>query len=98
MSDVGIEKDGIVTVESIFVFRSYVEINEFLKDCKARNVSACFLNEQWTITPEEVGESYTNAKVSAYAMICSYPKAAEDYLKYLCTLPEKMAKEKGSNC
>ena len=76
-----IVENGSITIPSIFMFDSIIEMKNFLHSCKMLNCIVRFENEDMIITPTDDG--VMDAKLASYGCIINFPKAAEDYIKYL---------------
>ena len=76
-----IVENGSITIPSIFMFNSIIEMKNFLHCCKMLNCIVRFENEDMIITPTDDG--VMDAKLASYGCVINFPKAAEDYIKYL---------------
>lgn len=78
-----IEKDGSVTIPSIFMFRDGTEeYYSFLRVCRAYNCTVHFENENMTVPPTE-GDIARNMKEMMYFQMASCPEMVEQYLRFL---------------
>lgn len=77
-----IEKNGKLTIESIFQLDGMYGITALLQECLLKNCTVYFRNEDLTITPEEQNSTNVRAIINTYGMITAYPKAARDFVNY----------------
>ena len=77
-----IKENGNITIPSIFMFTNSTDLHNFLHSCKMMNCTVYFENECMTIAPGD-HDGHMSARLGTYGMIMNFPKAAEDYIKYL---------------
>lgn len=82
--------DGILEIDSIFEIPcGHIGVSNLLQKCREKNCTVHFLNENLKIGPNDEQNGSLRATLAAYEMVSVYPKAAEDYFKYLCALAHK---------
>ena len=91
MADYTIEKNGTLTIDSIFELgRSYFDVSPLIQNCKAQNCTLRFENEDITINPGAYDDdSGLRAQIMAYCMVATYPQTAIDYTRYCYSLAGK---------
>ncbi len=78
-----IEKDGDITIPSIFMFgKDTGGLFLFIDCCREMNCTLHFKNEGLHFNPTEY-DSDTNMRLTCYMGIMARPKLAEDYIRYL---------------
>lgn len=84
------EMNGVLQIDSIFeIPDGHVGVSALLQKCRQKNCTVHFANEDLTIHPGDDQSTALRATLTAYELISVYPKAAEDYFKYLCSLAHK---------
>lgn len=78
-----IVENGNITIPSIFMFTTSTEMQSFLHSCKMLNCTVYFENESMKVAPGE-HDGHLSARLGTYGFVINFPKAAEDYIKYLC--------------
>ena len=77
-----IVENGNITIPTIFIFATSTEMQNFLHSCKMLNCTVYFENECMKVAPGE-HEGIMSARLCVYGMVINFPKAVEDYVKYL---------------
>lgn len=80
---INIIKDGTITVDSIYQLDGVYGVEVLLQECKAKNYTIHFLNENLIVAPEDQEVTEIRAKLHAYKMILNYPTAARHYINYV---------------
>ena len=76
-----IKENGSITIPSIFMFNSIIEMKDFVHSCRMLKCTVYFKNEDMTVTP--VDDGIIDTRLTSYGCVINFPKAAEDYIKYL---------------
>lgn len=87
-----IEKDGTITIPSIFMFDDYLVLSRFLEQARKMNCTVVFENENLTATPKN-DNTYTRSKLEMYSLMVGTREFGNAYLRYLGNL-DKMSWEK----
>ena len=74
-------ENGSITIPSIFMFSSAIEMQDFVHSCKMLNCTVYFVNERITIIPEDNGNM--SARLAGYGAIIAKPEIAREYMTYL---------------
>jgi len=91
MAEYTIEKDGTLTIGSIFELRDgFFDLSPLIQNCKVQNCTLRFENEGITIKPGDYDADLgLRAQLTTYSMISAYPQAAIDYTRYCFGLADK---------
>ncbi len=78
-----IKDNETIHIGSVFMFKDIGSqgLYAFLHICKAKKCTVIFDNENLIIYPESNID--TETKLLLYTLVINYPKAANDYMKYL---------------
>ena len=85
-------KDGTISIESIYQLDGVYGVEALLQECRDKNCTIYFQNEDLTVTPEDQNSTDMRAKIHSYEMIMNYPTAAKDYFNYIFKEYEKQLK------
>lgn len=80
---ISIINDGTITVDSIYQLDGVYGIESLLQECREKNCTVYFANEDLTITPADQEVTEVRAKLHAYKMVANYPMAARHYINYV---------------
>lgn len=91
MAEYTIEKNGTLTIDSIFELkRSFFDVSPLIQECDKQNCTLRFENEDITIKPGAYENNGSlRAQITAYCMVATYPQTAVDYTRYCYSLARK---------
>lgn len=82
VDNLNIEKNGSLTIDSIFEFDSPLDITLLIDRCRQNGCTLRFENEDLTIDNNYGNDASKVAVVTLYTMLAGHPKAALDYIRY----------------
>ena len=82
LDDLNIEKNGTLTIASIFEFDSPLDITLLVDKCRRAGCTLRFENEDITIDENYSNDTAKMAIVMLYTLLAGHPKAAMDYIRY----------------
>ena len=82
IDDLNIEKNGYLSIGSIFEFESPLDITLLIDKCRRAGCTIYFENEDLTIDRNYSNDTSKMAIVTLYTLLAGHPKAAMDYIRY----------------
>lgn len=82
INDLHIEKNGSLTIGSIFELGGSLAITELVFKCREANCTLHFENEDLTIDSTYNDDDVLRSKVMLYTLLAGHPEAAMDYVRY----------------
>ena len=82
VDNLNIEKNGSLTIGSIFEFDNPLDITLLIDRCRQNGCTLRFENEDLTIDNSYGNDASKVAVVTLYTMLAGHPKAALDYIRY----------------
>ena len=89
LEDLKVEKNGSITIGSIFEFDSSLDITLLVDKCRRAGCTVRFENEDITIDDTYNDDAGTRAKVMLYTLLANHPEAAMDYFRYCMSVASK---------
>ena len=90
VDNLNIEKNGSLTIDSIFEFDSPLDITLLIDRCRQNGCTLRFENEDLTIDNNYGNDASKVAVVTLYTMLAGHPKAALEYIRcWFMLLPKK---------
>ena len=77
-----IEKNGFLTIGSIFEVGGPMAITELVRRCQDAGCTLHFENENMTVDSTYNDNTDMRAKVMLYTLLAGHPGAAMDYIRY----------------
>lgn len=89
IDDLTIEKNGTLTIGSIFEVDSSLDITLLVDKCQRAGCTLRFENEDLTIDDTYSNDAGMRAKMMLYSLLAAHPDAALDYIRYCVSVASK---------